>query len=85
MEVCKALVALAHFDDVEIILAAIAIATGEQRKNADALGDTLGGLTIQQARDVQGVAEHIAAGRLVPMWNDNATVYLFGNWPPVNR
>lgn len=84
MEVCKALVALAHSDDIEIIMAAIAIATGDERKNADALGDTLGGLTIKQAIDVQGVAKEIAAGRIVPMWNDDGAAYLFGNWPPVN-
>ena len=85
MEVCKALVALAHFDDTEIIMAAIAIATGERRKNKDALGDTLGSLTIEQATDVQGVAKEIAAGQIVPMWNDDGTAYLFGNWPPVTN
>jgi len=85
LEVCKALVALAHFDDVELIMAAVAIATGDARKNADTLGDTLGGLTIQQAISVQGVAKEIAAGSLIPMWDDTGTAYLFGDWPPVTK
>jgi hypothetical protein len=85
LEVCKALVALAHFDDVGLIMAAVAIATGQARKNADALGDALGGLTIQQARNAQGVAKEIAAGSLIPMWDDNGTAYLFGDWPPVTK
>ena len=85
LEVCKALVALAHFDDVGLIMAAVAIATGQARKNADSLGDTLGGLTIQQARNAQGVAKEIAAGSLIPMWDDDGNAYLFGDWPPVTK
>jgi len=45
----------------------------------------LGGLTIQQARNAQGVAKEIAAGSLIPMWDDNGTAYLFGDWPPVTK
>jgi hypothetical protein len=85
LEVCKALVALAHFDDVQLIMAAVAIATGVARNNADSLGDVLGGLTIEQARNAQGVAKEIAAGSLIPMWDDDGNAYLFGDWPPVTK
>ena len=77
--------ALAHFDDVQLIMAAVAIATGVARKNADSLGDVLGGLTIEQARNAQGVAKEIAAGSLIPMWDDTGNAYLFGDWPPVTK
>ena len=85
LEVCKALVALAHFDDTDLIMAAIATATGQPRRTTDTLGDQLGGLTIQQARNLQSVAKEMTAGQLIPMWDDNGTAYLFGNWPPVNN
>lgn len=84
LEVCKALVAMAHFDDTELIMAAVAIATDQPRRTTDALGDTLGSLTIQQARNVQGVAQQIADGSLIPMWDDKGTAYLFGDWKPAN-
>ena len=77
--------ALAHFDDVQLIMAAVAIATGVARNNADSLGDVLGGLTIEQARNAQGVAKEIAAGSLIPMWDDDGNAYLFGDWPPVTK
>jgi len=85
MEVCKALVAMAHFDDQELIMAAISIATQSPRKQTELIGDAMGSLSISEAKQVQGIAEAIAAGSLLPMWGDDGVAYLFGDWPPVTK
>lgn len=85
MEVCKALVALAHFDDLGIIMAAVAIATGEPRRQSTEVGDALGSVTIDEAKELQQIAGAINMGTLIPMWNDTGDAYLFGDWPTASN
>ena len=85
MEVCKALVAMAHFDDQELIMAAISIATQNTRRPVTQIGDAMGSLSISEAKNVQGIADAIAAGSLLPMWGDDGVAYLFGDWPTASN